>query len=114
MKPIAAIKNDPPPPQMVSELIDEISASWKEELIRSYFLPMDADIILSIPLCTRRQSDFWAWNFDRKGIFSVRSAYRMIINTKMNRENYFDGNPGSSNTEAVAKGWCSLWRVAVP
>jgi hypothetical protein len=21
----------------------------------------------------------WAWNYDNKGIFSVRSAYRMII-----------------------------------
>jgi hypothetical protein len=112
LKPVVSLVANPP--QMVSELIDETSMTWKEELIRACFLPMDPNAILNIPLCTRRQLDFWAWNYDSKGIFSVRSAYRMIINTKINRENYYEGNPGSSNSDSVMKGWCSLWKTKVP
>lgn len=41
-------------PIFVQELIDVTSASWKEDLVRNTFLPFDASIILSIPLCTRR------------------------------------------------------------
>ena len=111
MKPILSLKADPP--LWVSDLIDETSASWKEDLIRECFLPMDAQLILSIPLCTRRQPDFWAWNFDRKGLFLVRSAYRMLLNTKFNRENYFDGNAGASNSALEERGWCSLWKTQV-
>jgi hypothetical protein len=36
------------PPQMVSKLIDETSVTWKEDLIRSCCVPMDATAILSI------------------------------------------------------------------
>jgi ribonuclease HI len=99
---------------MVSQLIDETSASWREEVIRENFLPVDAKVILSIPLCTRRQPDYWAWNYEHKGIFSVRSAYRMMINLKISRENYFEGNAGSSNSVAEEKGWISLWKTSVP
>jgi hypothetical protein len=30
------------------------------------------------------------------------------------RENYFDGNAGSSNVEVENKGWCILWKTKVP
>jgi hypothetical protein len=48
LKPIVSLKSDPP--QFVSELIDETSATWKEDVIHEFFLPMDATTILSIPL----------------------------------------------------------------
>jgi ribonuclease HI len=38
----------------------------------------------------------------------------MMVVTKLNRENYFEGNPGSSNTQVDSKAWCSLWKVQVP
>jgi hypothetical protein len=44
---------------------------------------MDVEVISGIPLSMRCQNDFWAWHYERKGVFSVRSAYRMLV---MNRE----------------------------
>jgi hypothetical protein len=102
------------PLEMVLELINETSATWKEEVICEFFLPMDALAILRIPLCTRRQKDFWAWNCDNKGPFLVRSSYRMMINTKKNRENYYQGNDSSPYYVTEAKGWSTLWKTAVP
>jgi hypothetical protein len=107
MRPLVPLKNNPP--QMVSELIDETSVTWSEGVIHEFFLPMDTSAILSIPLCTRRQNDFWAWSYEKKGLFSVRSAYRMMINTKINRENYFKGDHVTE-----AKGWSTLWKTVVP
>jgi hypothetical protein len=112
MRPFTSIKANPP--QLVSKLIDETSASWNEAKIHEFFLPMDVLAIMSIPLSTRRQADFIAWNFDSRGIFSVRSAYRMMVNLKISRENYFEGNTSSSSSGADEKGWTTLWKTPVP
>jgi hypothetical protein len=67
MRPTVSLRANPP--VMVSQLIDATTATWNEGLVHEVFLPMEADIILGIPVCTRRQSDFWAWNFERKDLF---------------------------------------------
>jgi hypothetical protein len=85
------------------DLIDETSTSWKEDLVKACFINEDATTILSIPLCTRRQSNFCAWSFVWKGLFSVRPAYRMMVNMKVSCENYFKGNLGSSGAETEVK-----------
>jgi hypothetical protein len=43
------------PPQMVSELIDEASASWNRVKLQELFTPMDMEVIVNIPISTRRQ-----------------------------------------------------------
>ena len=61
----------------VDELIDPNTNTWDEDLIRSIFNPVDTRRILQIPLSYDTFDDFIAWHPDRKGIFSVRSAYRV-------------------------------------
>jgi hypothetical protein len=38
----------------------------------------------------------------------------MMSSIKFNRENYFEGNLGSSNGERDAKGWIMFWTTVVP
>lgn len=52
----------PNPPTMVHELLIHSEARWNSNLIRQVFLPMDAEAILSIPICTKGIPDFWAWH----------------------------------------------------
>ena len=73
------------PHMLVSDLIDNTSVTWKREVLDQTFLVTDTGAILSIPLCTRWMDDFWAWNFEKKGISTVRSTYRMLVDTKMQR-----------------------------
>jgi hypothetical protein len=68
-------------PQYVSELINA-NSQWDLQLFWEIFIPMDIEVIYSILFCTRRQEDCWAWHYERKGIFSVRSAYRMLIHNR--------------------------------
>jgi hypothetical protein len=102
------------PPTLVSELIDDVSMTWNQELLGTVFLPMDAELIANIPLSTRRQSDFWAWHYERNGLFSVRSAYRMLINTREQRSAWLEDRAGSSRVSEEEKGWSMLWKVKVP
>jgi hypothetical protein len=78
--PVACMQDEPP--HLVSELIDVYGAMWDKEKLQKFFLPMDRNIISQIPLSTRRQVDFWAWHYDKNGIFSVRSAYHMLVDTR--------------------------------
>jgi hypothetical protein len=43
---------------------------------------MDKELILSIPLSTCVQDDSWTWHYDKKGVFIVQSAYRLLVATK--------------------------------
>ena len=69
---------------------------------------------MAIPVCTRQMDDHLAWNFERNGLFSVRSAYQMLADTKRRREDWLEGRSGSSDIEAEAKSWETLWSVQVP
>jgi hypothetical protein len=80
-RPITCLESNAP--QLVSDFIDQTSASWDLQKLQRFFLPMDVEVITMIPLSTRRIDDCWAWHFEKTGIFSVRSAYKMIINIKL-------------------------------
>ena len=74
----------------------------------------DAAAILSIPVCTRHIQDFWSWVHEKNGVFSVRSAYRMLVTTKLRREAWLEGRADPSNTEGEQKAWSKLWKIDVP
>jgi hypothetical protein len=62
----------------VSKLINPIAMSWDEEILREKFFDMDVQAILAIPI-REDFNDFVAWQFDSKGDFSVKSAYRLYV-----------------------------------
>ena len=71
-------------------------------------------MILGIPLCTRNVTDFWSWAHENNGNFTVRSAYKMLVNTKYSREGWLFHDAGSSNTVDSAKQWTNLWGSLIP
>ena len=63
----------------VSELIHTERKSWKEEVIRQLFLPVDAETILGIPLSIRLPGDRIIWAETNNGYFTIRSAYKVAM-----------------------------------
>lgn len=95
----------------VNELIDPNSGTWDEALIRMIFSPVDARRILQIPLNHHAFEDFIAWHPDRRGLFSVRSAYHVQwMHTFGARANNVS-RPGGSAIPAV---WSALWKLTIP
>lgn len=109
LKPLCCIGDNPP--QVVSQLIDPTSTSWDRQKLQQYFTPMDIDVIANIALSTDGTEDFWAWHYEQTGVFSVRSAYRMLIHRQEVTEPWTQQIPGRSNTAAVKKEWTNLWKV---
>lgn len=75
---------------------------------------MDVEAITNLPLSMRNHQDAWAWHYDHKGIFTVDSAYKMLVHTKAMREAWLEGKALSSHHRKEEKQWTSLWRVKVP
>lgn len=110
--PIVSLVHDPP--QLVSDLLLPAMASRNEMLIRSMFLPTDAKAIMKIPVCMSNIDAFWAWHPEKKGRFTVSSTYKVMIKTKITRENWLEGRSGSSSNDREDKDWTKLWSLMVP
>ena len=65
---------------MVSALIDYDTRRWKADLIKSIFLPFESKTILNIPISYNLPEDKIIWAANKKGVFSVKSAYYVALN----------------------------------
>ena len=64
---------------MVSSLIDKDTRRWKADIVRSLFLPFEAQTILNIPLSFNLPEDTIGWIENKRGVFSVKSAYYVAL-----------------------------------
>jgi hypothetical protein len=94
----------------VADLLDA-NTNWNEQLVRQIFLPMDADAILSIRTSRQGEDDFLAWHLEKSGIFTVKTAYRLAIENKLNSKN---SNASGSSIEGSKSLWNTIWSCPVP
>ena len=66
----------------VSNLIDEETKSWKVDVLEQYFYQHDVEVIKTVKISWRPSEDFVAWHFEKSGCFTVRSAYKLGVNSK--------------------------------
>ena len=111
LRPICALTANPP--TSVAELINPVTRSWDRQMLSDNFIALDIEMIINIPISNRMQDDFWAWHYDRRGVFSVRSAYRMITAIKAQREDWLAHRSGHSNVAADRSSWTQVWKVKV-
>lgn len=94
---------------MVSSLIDEETRRWRADLIRTLFLPFEADTILRIPLSYSLPDDNIVWIGNRWGEFSVKSAYYVALSTVENLEGG-ESSTGDTRTPLGKK----MWQLKIP
>ncbi|KAL5580419.1 hypothetical protein UlMin_012861 [Ulmus minor] len=95
-----------PADSLVSELLDN-AGRWNTQLIRDSFLDFEAKKILQIPRSSLNLADSYCWHFDNKGLYSVRSAYKLALHTDCVLE------PTSSSSQA-SNLWNFLWQASIP
>ncbi|KAA3485159.1 reverse transcriptase [Gossypium australe] len=66
----------------VNHLIDDSSFTWKEDVILKIAESDQANRILSIPLARPDAEDILVWRYDNKGIYTVKSGYRVLITSR--------------------------------
>ncbi|RLN32801.1 hypothetical protein C2845_PM03G31430 [Panicum miliaceum] len=84
---------------------------WKEEVIRDLFWPHDAEAILSMRLPSRAAKDFVAWNYEKSGVYSVKSAYRLA---KQLKEEQDGGRQSTSGPHEGRPIWNNYWKLPIP
>lgn len=91
----------------VADLIDKERGSWKESLVREVLSPIDAELVLDIPLCDLWPSDRIIWHFSNSGDFTVKSAYflaRWMAN----------GDLPCPSSDSIRVVWKRLWNLNIP
>ncbi|MBA0704494.1 hypothetical protein Golax_016748, partial [Gossypium laxum] len=63
----------------MSDLIDNTNRVWKVDSIRDTFSDMDTRRILHFPLSRFSHNNYQVWFGEASGEFTVRSAYRFIL-----------------------------------
>lgn len=94
------------PIHLVADLLVE-SGEWDKEKIKRTFIAPDVNTILNMPRPRVAMEDYWAWGNERSGIFTVCSAYRMLMES---REEGM-GQIGSSTQGQEV--WKALWCLNV-
>ena len=78
LSPISVLSKD----ATVDQLIDSDSRLWNTSLVDSIFLPFEAQLIKSIPVCHSAQEDFLFWPHSRTGMYQVRSGYNLLCDLR--------------------------------
>ncbi len=84
LKPKPRIASKHPPSLVVANLLSFDGSGWDEGKLRELFDDESIRGILNIPKRKPSQADHWTWFKSTSGEFSVKSAYKEIINSRPN------------------------------
>ena len=97
----------------VANLIAHNKAEWNGDLVRSIFLPLEAETILSIPISSMNPADSQVQAKTSNGIFSVKSAYKVAV-WYLEVSKGIEGRPGCSDTSKMEAIWKLMWSLKFP
>ena len=94
---------------MVSSLIDNDTRWWKIDVINATFLPHEANTILKIPLNYNLPEDCLIWIGNKRGEFTIKSAYHIASGIVDSIE---EGESTSSSSRSLL--WKQIWQQKFP
>jgi hypothetical protein len=80
------------------QLFNSGSTLWNIDRVREFFYMENAECILNMKLPSQPSDDFPAWHYERNGIFSVKSAYKLAYNLCYGVR-WSDGNINARDSE---------------
>jgi hypothetical protein len=92
----------------MDSLILPDTMKWDTALLELIFLPSDVEVIKNIPLSIRWPNDIKIWTEMRKGCFTVKSAYNMMLWEKYKME-----ASTSSGARLDYDLWKAIWSTRV-
>ena len=92
----------------VAKLIDQYLHVWRSDFIMDMFEKEDAEAICRIQLSRRYVEDIMIWLHHKKGLFTVKSAYKVA------KEVLRVGNVAASLRVCAGRRiWMALWRFRI-
>ncbi|KAK3223533.1 hypothetical protein Dsin_010558 [Dipteronia sinensis] len=90
----------------VADLFDVIRRGWDVDKLSSTLLPVDKDIVLSIPISWGGGCDSLSWHYDTTGVYTVQSGYRLAFDQQL--------VASASSPSPSSFWWNTLWRLHLP
>ena len=94
---------------IVSSLIDLETKWWRIDVLRATFLPFEVETILKIPLSHNLLEDKIIWIGNKRGEFTMKSAYHIAYNLAKTIE-----VGESSSRDPCRLLWRKLWHLNLP
>ena len=94
---------------MVFALIDTETRRWNADLVRSLFLPFEANTVINMPLSYNLPKDKIIWVGNRRGEFTVKSAYYFALKVVETNE---EGECSRGDVRAPL--WKRMWHLKIP
>lgn len=98
----------------VDFLVNAAIGEWDEDKVFSFFDETTAQQILQIPVSAHGGEDFISWPHDKRGVFSVRSAYNLARSEIFMAAQSENGRGMLSGLQESANRWKELWRINAP
>ena len=99
--------------EMVESLLDQYEGGRDKNLVRSVFIPHEAETILSIPISLSLPEDALTWAWTPNGRFTVSNAYKVACSWLCERSNKGETCEGSDPGKG-RKFWKFLWQLQCP
>ena len=88
--------------------IDSELGGWDINVVKSVFLPFEAEAILSIPISPSLPEDALIWAWTKKGDFMVKSAYRVALKW-LTKDRGRGAGGEESNLRRKKEFWKAIW-----
>jgi ribonuclease HI len=95
----------------VNQLMTLGTNSWNMELLRELFYEHDVAAICQIKIPESSKVDCVAWNCEKNGLFTVKSAYRLANDLKTQKHDNTSSS-GAPNGNRII--WNTIWKSNVP
>jgi hypothetical protein len=98
----------------VNCLFDEETREWIPETINAFFDQETAAKIMQVQISRHGGEDFACWPHDKRGIYTVRSAYNFVRSSNFFLTRSSRGRGLNSRYNEEEKSWKAIWKVNVP
>lgn len=79
--------------------------------MKQIFHSIDADDICKIPIPRSEVEDCIAWHYEKNGLFSIRSAYKLAASIQYQAALGCSNSSGNVNNRII---WDLIWKADVP
>ena len=95
----------------VNQLFVPGQKRWDTNLLRDLFHEHDVQSILQIKIPQRDVEDQIAWHYEKSGVFSVKSAYRLGMHLNHRAEDTSNSRQDPSSTRSARD---TIWKADIP
>jgi hypothetical protein len=95
----------------VSRLMKTDRREWDEQRIRVCMYSHDAKEVMKIHLPHQEGEDCLAWHYERSGIFTIRSAYKLALEIEQANKRQEDSNTRPDGSRHM---YMAIWSAKVP